>query len=218
MEKKVTVLICVHSNNNFHDELLDRSINSLVNQTYKNFKTLIVLDECWSKTKELIENKNYKLDIRIVEKEKKDGLYSAKNLGISLIDTEWVSFLDGDDLYVNTKLEEQISFIKNNNVDFLGTHSWNINENDDNNLFPSCFDNNLFLSHDEIKSKIFYENILTHGSMMIKKKCLDELGGYQNFKGFEDWDLWKRAINKGYRFYQINKRLYIYRLNTSVQR
>jgi len=218
MKEKVTVLICVHSNNDFHDDLLDRSINSLVNQTYKNFKTLIVLDECWVKTKQLIENKDYKLKIKIVEKEKKDGLYSAKNLGLSLIDTEWVSFLDGDDLYIDTKLEEQILFIENNEVDFLGTHSWNINQNDDQNLFDSCFDSNSFLSHDEIKNKIFYENILTHGSMMIKKKCLDELGGYQNFKGYEDWDLWKRAINKGYRFYQMNKRLYIYRLNTSVQR
>lgn len=169
MKEKVTILICVHSNNDFHDELLNKSINSLVNQTYKNFKTLIILDECWFKTKKMIGNKNYNLNIRIVEKQKKNGLSSAKNLGLNLIDTEWVAFLDGDDLYVNTKLEEQILFIKNNDVDFLGTHSWNINRDDDDNLFPSCFDNNLFLSHDEIKNKIFYENILTHGSMMIKK-------------------------------------------------
>jgi glycosyltransferase involved in cell wall biosynthesis len=218
MNEKITVLICVHSNNDFHDELLNRSINSLVNQTYKDFKTLIVLDECWVKTKELVESKNYNLNIKIVEKEKKNGLSSAKNLGLNLIDTEWVSFLDADDLYIETKLEEQILFIENNHVDFLGTHAWNINRNDDYNLFPSCFDNDSFISHEEIKNKIFYENILTHGSMMIRKKCLDELGGYQNVMGSEDWDLWKRAINKGYIFYQIPKRLYIYRLNTSVKR
>ena len=62
------------------------------------------------------------------------------------------------------------------------------------------------------------ENILTHGSMMIKKKCLIDLGGYNNVKGMEDWDLWKRAIKNGYKFYQISNRLYVYRLNTSVAR
>jgi hypothetical protein len=53
---------------------------------------------------------------------------------------------------------------------------------------------------------------------MIKKECLLELGGYNNIKGQEDWDLWKRAINNGFIFYQLPQRLYVYRLNTSVKR
>ena len=51
--------------------------------------------------------------------------------------------------------------------------------------------------------------------MVIKKSCLDKLGGYPEKKGMEDWELWNRAINEGYKFYQIQERLYIYRLNTS---
>jgi hypothetical protein len=54
--------------------------------------------------------------------------------------------------------------------------------------------------------------------MLIKKQSIIDLGGYQNIRGMEDWDLWKRAINGGYKFHQISERLYVYRLNTSVAR
>jgi glycosyltransferase involved in cell wall biosynthesis len=218
MNYLVTVLVCVHSINNFYDSLLLKSIESLENQTYKNFKTIIVLDECWVNTELLILSKKYNLDILIVSKTKKTGLSNAKNHGLKFVETEWVAFLDGDDFYLPYKLEEQINYIKNNKVDFLGCHSWNINNNDEDNLFPSCFESDLYNHHEEIKNKIFFENVLTHGSMMIKKECLLELGGYNNIKGQEDWDLWKRAINNGFMFYQLPQRLYVYRLNTSVKR
>jgi hypothetical protein len=53
---------------------------------------------------------------------------------------------------------------------------------------------------------------------MIKKRCLDELGGYRDVRGAEDWDLWKRAIEMGFKFYQLQDRLYIYRIGTSTIR
>lgn len=214
----LTILICVHSANDFHDMLLNKSILSLVNQTYKNFKTIIVLDECWNKTKGMIDTSNYDLDLTILIRNKKEGLSYAKNFGLHYVDTEWVGFLDADDLYLPTKLEQQVNYIQNNEVDFLGTHCWNINSTNDDILFPSCFDNNHNITHLEISNKIFTENILTHGSMLIKKNIINNLGGYHDVRGMEDWDLWKRGINNGYKFYQIPERLYTYRLNTSVAR
>ena len=213
----LTILICVHTTNEFNDMLLNKSILSLVNQTYKKFKTIIVLDECWEKTKSMIINSNYNLDLTILTKEKKEGLSYAKNFGLKYVDTEWVGFLDADDLYLPTKLEQQINYIKNNNVDFLGTHCWNINKDDDD-LFPSCFDNTHNITHEDISNRIFTENILTHGSMLIRTNSINTLGGYQDVRGMEDWDLWKRAINNGYKIHQIPERLYVYRLNTSVAR
>ena len=54
--------------------------------------------------------------------------------------------------------------------------------------------------------------------MMIKMKCLKELNFYRDVRGMEDWDLWKRACDNNYKFYQLQERLYIYRLNTSTIR
>jgi glycosyltransferase involved in cell wall biosynthesis len=200
--------------------LLNKSIISLVNQTYKNFKTIIVLDECWGKTKKMIFNSNYGLNLIVIEKNKKTGLSDAKNFGLNLIDTEWVGFLDGDDLYMPNKIQKQIDYINNNNVDFLGTKSWYIDGLNETDLYPNFFlnyDEHPYCeTHEEIKKNIFNSNVLTHGSMIIKKKCIDKLGGYYNIKGMEDWDLWKRGILNGFIFHQLQEKLYIYRRNTSV--
>jgi len=220
MTKKydVTVLICVHSTNYNYDFLLMKSLKSLENQTYKNFKTLLVLDECWDNTKKIITHTNFDLDIEIQEKNKKSGLGDAKNFGLSFVKTDLVTFLDADDLYCKDKLEKQLEFFNNNEVDFLGTQSWNIMKNDEQELIESCFSLGTNETHEEISKNIYQENFLTHGSMMIKKRCLDELGGYRDVRGAEDWDLWKRAIEMGFKFYQLQDRLYIYRIGTSTIR
>ena len=214
----LTVLICVHSNTKLHDELLISALKSLESQTIKNFETLIVLDECWSQTKETILNSKLNLQINFLSKKFKNGLSEAKNLGLSNINTDLVAFLDGDDLYLENKLEKQVDFFMNNEVDFLGTQSWNINGLNENNIFESCFKIGENETHEQIKTKLEFENCLTHGSMMIKMNSLKELGFYKNVTGMEDWDLWKRAVNYGFKFYQIQERLYTYRLNTSVAR
>jgi len=220
MTKKydVTVLICVHSTNYNYDFLLMKSLKSLENQTYKNFKTLLVLDECWDNTKKIITHTNFDLDIEIQEKNKKSGLGDAKNFGLSFVKTNLVTFLDADDLYCKDKLEKQLEFFNNNDVDFLGTQSWNIMKNDEQELIESCFSLGTNETHEEISKNIHQENFLTHGSMMIKKRCLDELGGYRDVRGAEDWDLWKRAFEMGFKFYQLQDRLYIYRIGTSTIR
>jgi glycosyltransferase involved in cell wall biosynthesis len=214
--KILTVLVCVHSNNKLHDELLIESLKSLEKQTFKNFETVIVLDECWENTEKKILSE-ITLDYKLYHKEKKQGLSYAKNYGLSKINTDLVCFLDADDLYLENKLEKQLEYLKNNDVDFLGTHALN-RELHNEVFFNSCFNNDKYLTHDEIKNKIFDENIMVHGSMMIKKSALDTLGGYNDVKGMEDWDLWKRAIKSGYKFAQISDRLYVYTLHTSVAR
>lgn len=212
----ISVLICVHSNDLLHDELLIQAIKSLEQQTYKDFETVIVLDQCWENTKNKIISEST-LNYVLLEKKIKQGLSYAKNFGLSQIKTDLVCFLDADDLYIETKLESQLEYFKKNDVDFLGTHALNRSLNEDN-LFNSCFDSNNFLDHDDIERVINNENVLTHGSMMIKTECLKKLGGYNDVRGMEDWDLWKRAINMGYKFAQMSERLYVYTLNTSVVR
>ena len=194
----LTILICVHSTNEFNDKLLNKSIQSLINQTYKDFKTVIVLDECWDKTLEMITSSNYDLDLTILTRDKKQGLSYAKNYGLYHINTEWVGFLDADDLYLPTKLEEQVNYIVNNQVDFLGTKSWYIDGLNEENLYPNWYltneDTSFCENHENIKSKIFESNVLTHGSMLVRKECINVLNGYQDVRRMEDCDLWKRAI------------------------
>ena len=220
----LTILICSHSVNDFYDDLLVRSLQSLKNQTYKQFRVVLVLDECWSNTKKLVDNLDYGLNIKIVERPKKEGLSFAKNYGLGYVDTEWVGFLDSDDLYEPKKIESQIDYITNNEVDFLGSKSWYIDSLNETDKYPnlddrgrlSSVDQDLNETHEQIREKIYHKNVLTHGSMIVRKSCIDSLGGYRDVRGMEDWDLWKRGFDSGFKFYQIQDKLYTYRLNTSV--
>ena len=215
----LTVLICVHTTNDFYDFLLLKALKTLESQTFKEFETLIVLDECWGHTKNKIIESNFNLKINFLEKPVRSGLHDAKNFGLSIINTDLVAFLDGDDLYTDSKLEKQLDYFEiHDEVDFLGTHCWNIWNNNDGNLSESCFKLNTYETHEEIASSLSSSNILTHGSVMVRKKCLDNLGGYQKDLGKEDWNLWYRAINHGFKFHQIQERLYIHRLGTGQPR
>ena len=217
----ITVLICVHSQNKTHDSFLEEALISLSNQTFKDFKIFIVLDECWSKTKRLVKSfsSNFSfLEINIFERAKKEGLALAKNYGLSFVDTDYVAFLDADDFYEPEKLEKQWNFLQKNDVDFLGTQAWNINISNRTVKTPSMFPSNSYNTHKEISETIWHHNPLTHGSMLIKMESLKKLNYYNNITGTEDWDLWQRAIKAGFKFHQLPDRLYVWCGGSSVPR
>jgi len=213
----ISILICVHSKTINNDLLLIQALNSLKTQTYKKFEVVVVFDECWDQTIKMVNNEKYDFSLFKLIKEKKDGLANAKNYGLKHMTCDRVCFLDADDLYMPDKLQKQVEFIEKNDVDFLSTLAWNKYSNQ-SYLFESCFRVGEYETHSDLINVLDKENVLTHGAMMIKKTCLDELNGYRNIKGMEDWDLWKRAIQKGYKFHQLQDRLYVYTIGTSVAR
>lgn len=221
-DKTITVLMCVHSRTDMNDNFLKDALLSVYNQTHKDYKVILLLDECWDKTKFIVENMISEYfsdhDFMLIEKDKKEGLAKAKNYALPFVDTEYVAFLDADDLYEPTKLEKQVKFLENNDVDFLATHSWNTRSTDRSIKCPSCFDENTYITHEEIKNVIHQENVIAHGSLVVRTEAFKELGYYKHRLGIEDWDLWIRAIEGGYIFHQLPERLYVWCEGSSVAR
>lgn len=92
---------------------------------------------------------------------------------------------------------------------------------------PNCFLVGAYQGHESIKSRIFQENVLCHGSAMFSKELYDEVVGREGYfysedrryLGREDWELWQRLIMMyKARFYNIPERLYVYSMGTSVER
>lgn len=219
---KISILVCVHSRGEMHDSLLLRGINSLTRQTYIDFEIVVVLDDCWGKTKasllEFLVNCEF-ANFKIVEKENKRGHAAAKNFGLQYCSGDWVAFLDADDQYMDCKLEEQRNFLlKNKDVDFCATNTWDLLGG---KIRVNCFSINDYQTHDEIKNIIYNENVICSGSVMVKKENICILGGFSELKehrGIEDWEMWKKAMSNGFKFAKIADRLYIYSLGTSVAR
>jgi glycosyltransferase involved in cell wall biosynthesis len=215
----ISVLICVHSTDIEHDQLLQRSLESLVRQTYDDFETIVVLDECWEDSRRIVDSYRDVLNIRFFERPTKQGLAYAKNFGLSKCKSDWIAYLDADDQYMDCKVQVQRQWLLDfPDIDFCSTNAWDVA---DGYVVPNCFNVTDYVTHDHIVNALKRENVLCHGSMMIRKSALDALGGYNTDKvwlGREDWELWARAVNSGYRFGKVPERLYLYTLGTSVPR
>lgn len=218
----ISVLMCVHSQDELHDKLFERALLSLDRQTYRNFQIVVILDDCHVSTLSVLSRfiKNTDIYTSYYIKPKKEGLAVAKNVGLKRCTGKWIMYLDADDQYVDSKVEVQVKWMMENPaVDFCFTQSWDRDEN--GKIRPNCFQTGQYTSHEDIVSRLPVENVLCHGSACIRKTAIDNLGGYsvdKKFLGMEDWHLWHRAVQSGYRFMNIPERLYIYSLGTSVDR
>lgn len=216
----ISVLVCVHSKDRHYDALLERALYSLIEQTHKAFEVVVVLDECHGETHDIVESYKEYLKLSHHSKPRKEGLAVAKNFGLSKCSTDWIAYLDADDLWMPCKLEVQRNYmIANPDIDFCGTESWDMDAS--NVLRPNCFAVGQYQDHLKIASRLQTENVMCHGSMIIRRAALERLGGYNTSPqvlGREDWDLWRRAVQANYIFGKVPERLYVWSAGTSVTR
>lgn len=109
------------------EKYLEEAINSVLNQTYKNWE-LVFWNNCSNDRSEKIINKIKDPRIKYFLSEVHTSQYEARNKGLEKCIGEFIAFLDVDDYWHPEKLEKQIKLFKNSNIGFSCTNSWNINE------------------------------------------------------------------------------------------
>ena len=114
LKNKVSIILPNYNSEKF----ILSTINSIKNQSYKNWD-LIIVDDCSnSKTKKILNkfNKNKKINI-IWLKENKGAAY-CRNLAIKKSKSKYLAFIDSDDIWEKNKLKLQINYMEKNNFDF----------------------------------------------------------------------------------------------------
>lgn len=104
------------------EKFISETINSILNQTYTNWELLITDDCSNDNTIEIV--KSYTKDdsrIKFFKLEENSGAAVARNNSINYSHGKYIAFLDSDDQWENNKLEEQILFMKYNNIYFSFT-------------------------------------------------------------------------------------------------
>ncbi len=100
------------------EKYLQETINSIKNQTYKNYEFLIIDGGSKDKTLEIINENSNMIDYWISEKD--EGLYDAFNKGLSLSKGDYIGIINSDDTYENNALEILTNYIiKNDGIDFI---------------------------------------------------------------------------------------------------
>lgn len=101
------------------EKYLSETIKSVVNQTYNNWE-LIIVDDCSTDRSVTIIQQFMVQDsrIKLIINERNIGAALSRNKAIEVARGEYIAFLDSDDLWLENKLEKQINFMKNYNIDF----------------------------------------------------------------------------------------------------
>ena len=121
MENKKTEVDIILPNYN-SSEFLEKTIDSVIAQTHKNWN-LIIVDDCSDeKTKKILNKCSQNKNIHIVFLDKNKGAAFCRNHALEISKSEYVAFLDSDDLWFPDKLIKQIIFMKQNHYDFTYTN------------------------------------------------------------------------------------------------
>ena len=169
---------------------VDESVQSILNQSYKNFELILVNDDIENKS---FINKMSNLDqrIRLVHNDKNLGAGLSRNKAIVLSKGEYVAFCDCDDLWKKDKLELQLNFMEKFNLSFSFT-SYDII--DENNKFIKTRQAPKFVDFKKLR------NSCDIGlSTIITKRKIFEGNKYQfsNLKTKEDYVLWLKFAQGG---------------------
>lgn len=202
---KISVIMGVYNDEKF----LSRSIESILSQTFCDFE-FIICDDC-SKDNSLEIIKAYqKKDSRIVliENNSNMGLASSLNRCIEISKGEYIARMDSDDIALKERFVKQFDYLEeNSNVAVVGTQAYYINElgerfKEYNRPFEISF-----------KDAVRKSNLI-HPSTMIRKSVLEEVNRYtvNNLtRRAEDYDLWCKISERGYKLANLSERLFEYR-------
>lgn len=178
---------------------LRKSIESVLNQTYRNFEFIIVNDGSTDSTQAILHDYSVK-DSRIViiNNEHKGIPYSA-NLGVSLANGDFVARIDHDDIWMPHKLEHQVNFLKSNpDIALLGSSVIPVDINGEvDNRFSRLFNNRQEFDSKRFRATILRNCLICHSSSIYRKDAFNALGGYNtSFNTSLDYELWTRLASK----------------------
>jgi len=188
-------------------KFLEESINSVIDQTYKNWKLYIIDDNSSDHSLEIINKFSNLENINIIKLSKNKGPSFCRNYGMRISKSKYISFLDSDDKWTSKKLTKQIDFMEKNNYYFTYT---------DYTPFFEKNEKKKFKKRTFIKSFFDYDGFIKNSSintttMIITRSIL----GTQRFKKLiilEDYLFKCELLKKNFIAKKLNEDLAFYRI------
>ncbi len=199
----VTVLMTVYN----VDKYIREALESVLNQTYRDFIFLIINDCSEDKSEEIIlEYKDKR--IRYYKNPKNLGLARALNKGLEMIDTKYFIRMDSDDISVPHRFEVLVKYMESHPE--IGVFSSGLKRfGNDNSVWQ-------FPEHDDdIKAYLLFGPSIAHAPSIIRTQVMKKNNIFYRdvYQHIEDYDLWYRLM-KVTKFANTKEVLYMYRVAT----
>ena len=189
----------------FHnaEDTLAECLDSLLEQEFTDFELIAVNDQSSDASASIIEAYGDPR-FRIIDNPDK-GMIPAMNLGLAHARSDIVARMDADDVMYPARLSTQCEYLQTHpDIALLASQV---------RLFPeeAISDGmreymrwqNSCLSHEQISNDLYIESPFAHPSVMYRKAIIQQLGGYREGLFPEDYDLWLRMHQKGYKMAKL---------------
>ena len=189
---------------------LEDAIESILNQTYKDFEFIIINDGSTDSSLEIIKKYSKKDERIIVVSRDNKGIVYSLNEGIRLAKGEYIARMDADDISLDFRFEQQLNFIKKNSLDICGGSYLLINEVGNIRGLNIVTSSHIFCT-----LSMMFGVPFAHPSVLISKKFLVDNNleyGQSSYKRAEDYDLWVRMHKAGAFFGNVNEVVLKYRI------
>ena len=208
----VDIILPVYNSENF----ILKTIESILNQKFKNWRLMIIDDNSFDNTCDIIKKK-YSMYIKkkkffLYRNSKNRGQGFSRNFLLKRVKAKYVAFIDSDDIWKKNKLYEQISFMKKNKYDFTFTDYQLLKENNEIKIIqaPDFFNYNNFVNNTCIATSTIILNRKVIGKLRFPniRLCEDYVFKCSLLKKFSAFNLCKANT-----YYRIRKKsLQSYRL------
>ena len=190
---KTSVLMSVYKND--HPEFLKLALQSIYeHQTVKPDEIVIVIDGPVGK--EILDTlDSFSCDkqgvVKCYAQEKNMGLGEALRIGAQKCTGDYIFRMDSDDVSCPTRFERQLAFLKEHpDVDVVGGTIGEFEEDHHNIILNRCCPE----THSQILHTLRKRNPMNHVTVCIRRKALENAGGYLPLKLMEDYYLWARML------------------------
>ena len=197
MTSNINILVSVIIPTYNHAHFLSRALQSIFDQTYKNWEIIIVDNHSQDNTADVV-HKFKDPRVTFLQIHNNGVIAASRNMGIHKAKGEWIAFLDSDDLWYPCKLEIVINeFQKNLSIDICST---------DEMLIDDITDNKKLLQYGPYHSD-FYKKLLVQGNCLSPSATVVRRSFLNNnnilfrenaeFATAEDYDLWMMLAKAG---------------------
>ena len=185
---------------------LSETVNSVINQTFKNWKLIIIDDNSNIETQKILENYTSYPNINIIRLKKNKKAGFCRNLAIRNSKSDYIAFIDSDDIWEKEKLSKQLNFMIKNEYYFTYTNYSSFKSQGKQNKLREIKPEKFFTF------KKFIKDTSIATSTMIVKKSLIGNTKFSNTKICEDYFFKCQILKKIKYAYCLTENLTKYRI------
>ncbi|MDP3259173.1 MAG: glycosyltransferase [Thermodesulfovibrionales bacterium] len=188
---------------------LKACIDSILNQTFRNFEFIIAAEPQEKNMEFLSGVESADKRVKILRNETRLGVASSRNRAIMESSGKYIALMDGDDYCALDRFEKQLSFLEDNpDVSVVGSNLYLIDEDDNiigERKYPEF--------HSKIKRSFLLTMAVANPSVIFRKKDIDEVGLFDDrlYKA-EDFELWFRFLANNKIMHNLQENLVYYRI------